>query len=132
AARIANLLHSLGLGPDDVVLLVLPNVPQLYAALLGALRRATPCCINWMLKPAQLVELVRSTRAKAIVSLGPTPGYDIFDDVQAIRHDIDAHILTVAGPGGDVVPDSDLDALAAVQPERLAFRPAPPASGPAV
>ena len=129
AARIANLLHSLGLEPDDVVLLVLPTVPQLYTALLGALRRATPCCINWMLKSAQLVELVRSTRAKAIVSLGPTPGYDIFDNVQAIRHDVDAHIITVAGPGGDVVPYSDLDALAAAQPERLAFRPAARADG---
>src|SRR5262245_53786993 len=122
AAQIANLLHSHGLQADDVVLLVLPTLPQLYSALIGALRRATPCCVNWMLKPAQLVALARCTQAKAIVSLGPTPGYEIFENVQAIRRDVAARILTVPGPDGAVLPDTDLDALAAQQPEQLAFR----------
>jgi len=124
ATQIANLLQSCGLQPDDVVLLVLPTLPQLYTALVGALRRATPCCVNWMLKSAQLVELARVTRAKAIVCLGPTPGYEIYDNVQGIRHDIEARILTVPGPGGERLPDSDIDTLAAQQPERLAFRSA--------
>src|SRR5262245_28853170 len=124
AAQIANLFHSCGLQPGDVVLLVLPTLPQLYTAIVGALRCATPCCVNWMLKSTQLVELGRSTKAKAIVCLGPTPGYEIYENIQAIRHDIDARILTVPGPGGERLPDTDLDTLAAQQPERLAFRPA--------
>ena len=33
----ANLFHSLGVAPDDVVLYVLPTVPQLYVVMLGAL-----------------------------------------------------------------------------------------------
>ena len=121
--QIANLLHALGVRTDDVMLLLLPTVPQLYTSLLGALSRATPCCVNWMLKPAQLVELVRSTRAKAIVCLGPTPDYEIWQNVQAIRHEIpDVRLLTVPGPGGDIPPASDLDTLAASHPaDRLTF-----------
>src|SRR3989442_492508 len=45
--RVANLFHSYGLQPDDVVLLLLPTVPELYIALLAALACATPCCVNW-------------------------------------------------------------------------------------
>src|SRR5215207_10378275 len=121
--QIANLLHSVGLRTDDVVLLLLPTVPQLYAALVGALGRTTLCCVNWMLKPAQLVELVRSTRAKVIVCLGPTPGYEIWQNVQAVRHEIpDVRLFTVPGPGGEAEAQSDLDTLAAAQPaDRLSF-----------
>jgi fatty-acyl-CoA synthase len=123
ATQVANLLHSFALRPDDAVLLLLPTVPQLYTALLGALSRATPCCINWMLKPAQLVELVRATGAKAIVCLGPTPGYEIWQNVQAAKHELQAvRILTVPGPDGETPAESDLDSLAASQPaDRLTF-----------
>ncbi len=124
ATQVANLLHSFGLRPDDVVLLLLPTLPQLYTALIGVLARTTPCCVNWMLGPAQLVELARATRAKAIVSLGPTPGYDIWQNVQAIRGAMpDVRILTMPGPEGTALPASDLDSLVATQDsDRLTFR----------
>jgi fatty-acyl-CoA synthase len=124
ATQVANLLHASGLREDDVVLLLVPTVPQLFTALIGALWRAKPCCINWMLRPAQLVELARATRAKAIVALGPTPTHDIWQNVQAIRDQLpDVRVLTVPGPGGTALPDSDLDTLASAQPpDRLAFR----------
>src|SRR5437867_4296655 len=79
----ANLFHALGVTPNDVVLYVLPTLPQLYVVILGALACGVACGVNWMLKPEQLVELVRSTKAKVIVTLGPTPGYDIWQNVQA-------------------------------------------------
>src|SRR5262245_18311168 len=80
----ANLFHSLGVSPTAVVLYVLPTVPQLYVAMLGAVAAGIACGVNWTLKPEQLAELVRSTKAKVVVTLGPTPGYEIFDNVQAI------------------------------------------------
>jgi fatty-acyl-CoA synthase len=124
ANQVANLLHSFGVGPNDVVLYVLPTLPQLYVVMLGALAAGIACGVNWMLKPEQLAELVRSTRAKVVVTLGPTPGYEIWENVQAIRPDISAsvRVLTVPGPGGAAIPESDLDTLAARQPgDRLAF-----------
>jgi fatty-acyl-CoA synthase len=92
--------------------------------MLGALACGIGCGVNWMLEPAHLAELVRATKAKVIVTLGPTEGYKIWENVQAIRSDIPAsvHILTVPGPGGTVIAESDFDTLAARQPsDRLLF-----------
>src|SRR5204862_2435943 len=75
ARKAANLFHSLGVEPGDAVLIVLPTVPQLYVAMLGAVAAGIACTVNWMLKGAQLVELVRSSKAKVLITLGPTPGY---------------------------------------------------------
>ena len=124
ANQSANLFRSLGVTQNDVVLYVLPTLPQLYVVMLGALACGIACGVNWMLKPEQLAELVRSTKAKVVVTLGPTPGYEIWENVQAIRSEISpsVRILTVPGPGGAVLPESDLDTLAAKEPgDRLRF-----------
>jgi fatty-acyl-CoA synthase len=124
ARKAANLFHSLGVEPGDAVLIVLPTVPQLYVAMLGAVAAGIACSVNWMLKGEQLAELVRSSKAKVLLTLGPTPGYEIWENVQAIRADIPAsvHILTVPGPGGAPIADSDFDTLAARESgERLNF-----------
>jgi fatty-acyl-CoA synthase len=124
STQIANLLHSFGLGPRNVVLFLLPTLPQLYTLTFGALACAIPCGINWMLKSSQVIELIRSTGAKIVVALGPTPGYEIWENLQSVRAEIPdgVRILTVPGPGGTALPDNDLDTLAAQQPaDRLLF-----------
>lgn len=124
STQIANLLHSYGLGTSDVVLYLLPTLPQLYTLTLGALACAIPCGINWMLKPAQVTELIRSTGAKVVVALGPTPGYEIWESLQSVRGWIPkgVRVLTAPGPDGALLADSDLDTLAAQQPaDRLLF-----------
>jgi fatty-acyl-CoA synthase len=115
ARKAANLFHSLGVEPGDAVLIVLPTLPQLYVAMLGAVAAGIACSVNWMLKGEQLAELVRSSKAKVLLTLGPTPGYEIWENVQAIRADIPAsvRILTVPGPGGAPIADSDFDTLTA-------------------
>ncbi len=124
AMQAANLFHSLGVSAGDTVMFVLPTLPQLYVAMLGAVAAGIACGVNWMLKPAQLGELVRATGAKVLVTLGPTPGYEIWENVRAVLPDISpaVRILTVPGPGGAPIPDTDFDTLAARQPaDRLNF-----------
>src|SRR5215831_15978207 len=124
ANQAANLFHALGVGGRDVVLFILPTVPQLFVTMLGALAAGIGCGVNWMLKAEQLAELVRATKAKVVVTLGPTPGYEIWENLQAIRSHIPAgvHILTVPGPGGAVMPETDFDTLISRQPgDRLTF-----------
>jgi fatty-acyl-CoA synthase len=119
----ANLFHKLGVGPQDAVLFMLPTTPELYVVMLGAVAAGVACSINWMLKGEQLTELIRSTQAKVIVALGPTPGYEIWENLQAVRGEIQAstHILTVSGPGGETLADSDLMTRAAREPGDLTF-----------
>ena len=124
AIQAANLFHSLGVSADDVVMYVLPTLPQLYVAMLGAVSAGIACGVNWMLKPELLAELVRATQPKAVIALGPTPGYDIWENVQAIRAEISpaVRILTVPGPGGSAILETDFETLAGRQPaDRLMF-----------
>ena len=119
----ANLFQRLGVGPQDAVLFMLPTTPELYIVMLGAVAAGVACSINWMLKGEQLTELIRSTQAKVIVALGPTPGYEIWENLQAVRSEIPAstHILTVPGPAGETLADSDLMTRAAREPDDLIF-----------
>src|SRR5262249_15720487 len=124
ANQAANLFRSLGVMDGDVVLYVLPTQPQLYVTMLGALACGIGCGVNWMLKGGQLAELIRSTRAKVVVALAPTPGFEMWEKLEAIRGELDpaVHVLTVVGPGGAVLPESDLELLAARHSgERLTF-----------
>ena len=121
----ANLFRSLGVGPDAAVFYLLPTMPQLVVATLGALACGIACGANWMLKPPHLLELIRSSRAKVVIALGPTPGYEIWENVGAIRGQLPSsvRILSVRGPGGSALPESDLDALLDRQPaDRLLFQ----------
>ena len=53
----ANLFHSLGVGPGDAVLYLMPTIPALYTVMLGSLAAGIACCTNWMLKPAHWLGL---------------------------------------------------------------------------
>lgn len=120
----ANLFHSLGIGPRDAVLYLLPTTPQHYAVMLGALAAGIACCVNWMLKPTQLLELVRSSKARVVVALGPTPGFGIWENIAAIRDELPAsvRVLSVRGHAGAERCGDDFEDLAKKHPgERLVF-----------
>jgi fatty-acyl-CoA synthase len=120
----ANLFYNSGVGPTDAVIYLLPTLPALYVALLAGLEAGIVCGLNWMLKPAQILELLRGARAKAVVALGPTPGYEIWENLQSIRAELDpsVRIFSVPGPGGARLAESDFARLiAAERGDRLAF-----------
>ena len=122
--RAANLFHSLGVGPNDAVLYLLPTTPHLYTVMLGSLAAGVSCCVNWMLEPSHWVGLIQSSGAKVVVALGPTPEYDIWEKLQTIRTEIpsDVAILSVQALGGAALEQSDFDMLSARQPsDRLLF-----------
>lgn len=114
----ANLFHSLGVGPGDAVLYLLPTVPQLYTVMLGSIAAGVSCCTNWMLEPEHWAGLIKGSRAKVVVALGPTPGYEIWEKLQSIRADLPpgVHVLAVQGSGGEAIADFDFDLLASRQP----------------
>lgn len=81
--RIANLLRADGIGPEDPVAIVSPTVPALFATFIGGLLAARPFPINWMLDAHALADLIGRAGAKAVVALGPTPGFSIWENVSA-------------------------------------------------
>jgi fatty-acyl-CoA synthase len=97
----ANLFRDLGVGPDDKVSFLLPNMPAMHPVLWGAMTAGIAAPVNWMLEPKAIAAIVRAVGSKVLVALGPTPGIDIWEKVEAIRDEIPGvkHILMVTPPG---------------------------------
>ncbi len=120
----ANLFHRLGVGPGDAVCTLLPTVPALFFAQSGGIAAGISCCVNWMLEPDKLAEILGAARCKVLVALGPEDAAGIWAKVQAIRDRLpeDCTVLSVAALGADRLPDSDFESLLDREPaERLAF-----------
>ncbi len=120
----ANLFHDLGVGPSDVVAYVLPTMPENYFVQIGGLAAGIACCVNWMLEARQIGRILRASRAKVVVALGPTPEFEIWQKVQAVRDELPdlRHVLSVEGFGGAKLAATDLGTwMARFAHDRLDF-----------
>ncbi|MDB6084713.1 MAG: AMP-dependent synthetase and ligase, partial [Gammaproteobacteria bacterium] len=109
--RHASVLRSRHIGRLDVVAIVLPTMPAAYWTIIGTMAQAVPFPVNWMLEPEYLLRLLAEADVKAIVALGPTPGFHIWESIMSIKDRLPAGlpIWSVAAPGSTILPESDLD-----------------------
>ncbi|HEY0440515.1 MAG TPA: acyl-CoA synthetase [Xanthobacteraceae bacterium] len=114
----AALLRAHGIGRNDVVAILLPAVPSVYWSILGAMAAAIAFPVNWMMEPGHVLQLLTEAKAKAVIALGPTPGFKIWESVTSIAGELPpgTPIWSVQGPGGERLADSDLDLQVAAQP----------------
>ena len=82
--RAANLFRSLGVGRDDSVAILAPNVPQTHYALWGAQLAGRACPINFMLQPDHIAALLDASNAKVVVTLGKNAELDIWSALQKV------------------------------------------------
>ena len=121
--RAANLFRSLGVGPDDAVAILAPNMPEAHYALWGAEVAGRACPINNLLNPEHIAALVAAANAKVVVALGPSQQLDIWSKVSGLAVPAVTTVLQIraeadAAAGVPVFQD----ALAA-QPDQLTFDP---------
>ncbi len=139
--RAANLFRSLGVGPDDAVAILAPNLPEAHYALWGAEIAGRACPINNQLNVEHIAALLKAANAKVLVALGPNAELDIWSKVLALQASgvtqvlqIEAGLDSVAmntggsiGSAGAAAADSNVQifqhALAG-QPDQLTFDPA--------
>ena len=123
-----NLFHGLGIGAGGVVSLLLPLVPQSFVALYGAQTVGVANPVNPLLSAAQLAEILRAAGTQVLVTLGPVPGSDIWDKVQAIRNDLPQlrRVLVVGGAAQPATAADDFDTLLAAQPADRLLSGRPP------
>jgi fatty-acyl-CoA synthase len=110
--RTTAFLRANGIGRGDVVAVLLPGVPAVYWSTLGAIAAGIAFPLNWMLEPRHVLYLLKEAKAKAVIALGPTPGFKIWESLMTIAGDLEpgTRIWSVTGPEGEVLPDTDLDA----------------------
>ena len=112
--RAANLFRGLGVGPDDAVAILAPNIPSTHYALWGAQLAGRACPINFMLQPEHVGALLEASGAKVVVALGPHPELDVWSTVQKVPGLAGRSVLRIG--------DGFEQALAA-QPDGLQFDP---------
>ncbi|MFK7962457.1 MAG: acyl-CoA synthetase [Burkholderiaceae bacterium] len=120
----ANLFGELGVGPNDVVSLLLPLVPQNFISLFGAEAAGIANPVNPLLAPHQLREILAAANTKVLVALGPVPDTDIWQKVEQIRADL-PELKAILWVGAPPDPSATLDAHAKVMSfdESLASQP---------
>ncbi len=84
----ANLFNDLGVGPNDVVSLLMPLLPQAFFALFGAQAAGIANPVNPLLSAGQIVEILRAANTRVLVAPSPLPGSDIWNKVQRVKDDL--------------------------------------------
>jgi len=86
--KTANLFHDLGVGPQDVVSYLLPNLPQTHYVLWGGEAAGIVNPINPLLEPATIAEICQAAGTKVLVALAEFPGSEIWQKVEVIRKEL--------------------------------------------
>ncbi|MFO8113175.1 MAG: acyl-CoA synthetase [Desulfosalsimonadaceae bacterium] len=99
----ANMFADLGVGPDDVVTYVLPNIPQTHFVLWGAEAAGIANPINPLLEAGTIKDICTSAQTKVLVTMGEMAGSDMWQKIDAIRKDIPTlkYVIRVMGPGDE-------------------------------
>ena len=113
--RFANWLHTAGIGRDDSVSIVLPNLPQFHFAYWGAQAVAIANPINPMLEAAHMGSIMQRVQATVLVTLAPGPDNALWPQIEEMARQVPSlrHILCI-----DPAQFTD-GASPAVLPERL-------------
>ncbi len=120
--RAANLFRSLGVGRQDSVAILAPNIPSTQYALWGAQVAGRACPINFMLQPDHIAALLKASGAKVVVALGPHPQLDVWGTVQRVPGLDDLKVLRI----GEREPSGPADSFEAAldgHSARLQFDP---------
>ncbi len=83
--KTANGFSALGLKGDEVVSMLLPNLPQNHFTLWGGEAAGIVNPINPMLEPDHIAGILNAANTKLLVALAPFPGTDIWDKVEQIK-----------------------------------------------
>ena len=99
----ANLLADLGMGPRDVMALLLPDLLEKELLLWGGQAAGIVCPIPPTLPASQIVELLQAARAKILVVTAPSVDHALWQKTEQVRRQVKsiALVLHVRGPGNE-------------------------------
>jgi len=80
----ANMFYDLGIGKDDVVSMILPNLPHAFFTIFGGEAAGIVNPINPMLEPQVMADIMNAAGSKVLVTMAPFPGTDIWQKVASI------------------------------------------------
>jgi fatty-acyl-CoA synthase len=97
----ANLLADLGMGPPDVMALLLPDLLEKELLLWGGQAAGIVCPIPPSLPAQQVVDLLQAATAKVLVAPSPSVNHELWQKTEQVRRQVKsiALVLQVRRPG---------------------------------
>lgn len=77
--RSANMFRAHGVDQNNMVAIILPNLPETHYAIWGGEAAGSVLSLNPLLEADQLSSLLKTAKVRWLVTLGPTPGGDIWE-----------------------------------------------------
>jgi len=99
----ANLLADLGMGPQDIIALLLPDLLETQVLLWGGQAAGIVCPIPPSLPTLQIGDLLQAAKAKVLVAPAPSVSQDLWQKAEQVRRQVKsiALVLQVRGPGNE-------------------------------
>jgi fatty-acyl-CoA synthase len=99
----ANLLADLGMGSQDVVALLLPDLLEKEVLLWGGQAAGIVCPIPPCLPATQIVDLLQATKAMVLVAPAPSVNHELWQKTEQVRRQVKSItlVLQVRGPGNE-------------------------------
>jgi fatty-acyl-CoA synthase len=76
--RAANALQAFGVSAQHPVAYVLPNLPETHFTIWGGEAVGVVTAVNPLLEPDLIVEILRAAKVRALVTLAPSPGVELW------------------------------------------------------
>src|SRR5260370_34615601 len=84
----ANLLADLGMGPPDVMALLLPDLLETQLLLWGGQAAGIVCPIPPSLPAPQINDLLQAAKAKVLVAPSPSVNQELWQKAEAVRREV--------------------------------------------
>jgi fatty-acyl-CoA synthase len=117
--RAANLFHALGIGPGDVVSMLLPNLPETHYVIWGGEAAGVVNPINPLLEARQIADIMNAAQARVLVAAAPSvDGGATWRKAMAVREQVPTlRAVVPVGEGATDIPGvASFAALLAEQP----------------
>ena len=97
----ANLLADLGMGPQDAMALLLPDLLETQMLLWGGQAAGIVCPIPPWLPALQIADLLQASQTKVLVAPSPSVNQELWQKTEQVRRQVKsiALVLQVRGPG---------------------------------
>ena len=124
AARLASALLDLGLRKGDVVVLQLPNIPQLLVAFHGVqMMGAVPTMVHMPYRAADLAPMLAHVDARAAICFNGSDDYDAAATFMALRDKVATLDAVIVAAGDAPAGALSLDGLLETAPQEIADPP---------
>lgn len=109
----ANLLADLGIGPQDMLALLLPGLFETHLIFWGGQATGIVCPLPTWFSTEHVVGLLQSVNAKVLVAPGPQVSLELWHKAELIRTHVESieMILQIHGPGNEQDTIYAFDAL---------------------